>query len=84
MYLTQLFFILLDSIVVLVWLDSIGFFLNSIWLTPSLFIFGLSHTVQITFKSGFREYHIGQGVSEIFQLWNRGILHNSVIEIGFV
>ena len=43
------------------------FIFNSIQLTSNIFIFNLIHTIRITFQSGFRESHIAQGVSEIFQ-----------------
>ena len=66
----------LDSIVVLIWLHSI-FPPDSIWLTSNVFIFNLSHTIQIIFHSGLGYSYIDQGVSEIFQHWNRRIFHNS-------
>ena len=70
------FSIWLDSIGVSIWLDSLVF-VDSIRLTSNVFIFDPSHIIRITLQSGFRESHIGQGVFEISQLWNRGIFHNS-------
>ena len=59
-----------------IWLDSIGFFPGSIRLTTNTFIFNPNHIIRIPSQSGFREYHIGQGVFEIPQHWNCGIFHN--------
>ena len=69
------FSIWLDSILVLIWLESLVFYL--IQTTPNVFIFDLSHAIRITLQSGFRVSHIGQGALEIFQHWNCGIFHNS-------
>ena len=52
-------------------------FFCSIRLTSNVFIFDLIHKILITYQSGFRESHIGQSVSEIFQHWNFWIFHNS-------
>ena len=50
---------------------------DSIQLMFNAIIFDLSHIISFTPQSVFRESHIGQGVLEIIQHWNRGIFHNS-------
>ena len=59
---------------------STGFdsrFFYSIWLAFNAIVFNSSHIFRVPFQSGFRKSHIGQGVFEIIQHWNRGIFHNS-------
>ena len=68
------FSIWLASIVVSTWLDSIVFY--SIWLMANVFIFDSIHKILIPFQLRSMDPHIGQGVFEILQHWNCGILHN--------